>query len=456
MLCVVFPPRCFDSADVANVRRHAPHIVLGILLCVLAARSHSIFDGDAGALDYYVDDRLSDVNNLLNSLLVPLLAGFLAWEIGKLRKSNALYIDALKGYWQIIFRAAAPTILVSFAVFVLVDVWYVGSLPTTPRGLLTLALPYLVLLSVSIFWSALAVRVPTALVVPLAVIVTWLAIAYPPSIGSIWPRHMTGTLAGCCSAYEALSVNAIVATLLLAAATVIVALALSSKKPVLWAAAAVLPVVGLLAVGIRMVDRLGWDSVVPRSTSELGCEQHGETQVCLWPEHDELFDAVGTEVSIIRDRLGAVGIMVPATFTEAADAAEWVYDKRIDRTVVPLRSHDHMWTLQLHPRVLEVPGALRAQLTNAVIPRSICRSRYIPPHDERRSTEDLVPLARAVVWSLVAGDISQLPALSAKQLQEVDYVLADHDRTSRFITASVQAILGCQSVDTENLTALAD
>lgn len=326
----------------------------------------------------------------------------------------------------------------------------------TLRGLLTLALPYVVLLSVFVFWSAIAIRVPTALAIPSAVIVTWLAIAYPPSIGLIWPRHMTGTLAGCCSAYEALSMDAIVATLLLAAATVIVALALSSKQPMLWAVVAVLPVVGLFVVGVQMVDRLGWDSVVPRSSSELVCEQHGVTQVYLWPEHHELLDAVGTEISIIRDRLGAVRITTPATFTEAADTVEWAYDKRIDRTAVPLRRQDHTWTLQLHPRVLEVPGALRAQLTNAVIPRSVCRSRYMPPHDERRSTEDLVPLARAVVWRLVADDTNQLSALTAKQLEDVNYGLADPDRTSRFVTASVQAILGCQSVDTENLAALAD
>ncbi|WP_428120693.1 DUF7224 domain-containing protein [Candidatus Poriferisodalis sp.] len=407
-------------------------------------------------MDYYLDDRLGDANNLLTSLLVPILAGFFTWEIGKLRKSNALRVDALKSYWRIVFHAATPTIIAAFAVFALVQIWQVSRVPTTARGLLALVLPYLVLLSVFALWSAVAVRVPTALAVPLSVIVTWLAIAYPPSIGLIWPRHMTGTFGGCCSAYEALSINAIVATLLLAAASVIVAVALSSKRPVLWVLAAVLPVVGLLAVGIRMVERLGWDSVVPRSSSELACEQHGATQVCLWPEHEELFEAVGTETSIVSDRLAASGIKTPATFTEAADAAAWIYDKRIDRTTVPERSQDHAWTLQLHPRVLEVPGALRAQLTNAVIPRPVCRSRHTPPHDERRSTEDLVPLARAVVWSLVAGDKSQLLALTVKQRQAVDYVLAEPDRASRFIETSVQAILGCHSVDTENLARLAD
>lgn len=438
------------------VRRRTSLIVLGVVLCVLAARSHSIFDGDSGALDYYLDDRLGDANNLLTSLLVPLLAGYLTWEIGKLRKSNALRGDALKSHWQIVLRAAVPSILVSFALFVLVQVWYVSRIPTTPRGLLAIMMPYLVLLSVFAFWSAVAVRVPTALAVPLAVIVTWLAIAYPPSIGLVWPRHMTGTLAGCCSAYEALSIRAIGATLLLAVASVIVAVALSSKRPELWVLAAVLPVAGLLAVGIRMVERLGWDSVVPRPPSELVCEQHGATQVCLWPEHEELFEAVGAETSIVSDRLGASGIRTPPTFTEAADAAEWTYDKRIDRTTVPGRSQDHTWTLQLHPRVLEVPGALRARLTNAVIPRPVCRSRHTPPHDERRSSENLVPLARAVLWNLVSGDTSQLPALTADQLQVVDYVLAEPDRTSRFIAASVHAILGCNSVDTENLAGLAD
>lgn len=437
------------------VRRRTSLIVLGVVLCALAARSHSIFDGDSGALDYYLDDRLGDANNLLTSLLVPLLAGYLTWEIGKLRKSNALRGDALKNHWQIVLRASGPTILVSFALFALVQVWYVSRISTTPRALLAIMMPYLVLLSVFAFWSAVAVRVPSALAVPLAVIVTWLAIAYPPSIGLVWPRHMTGTFAGCCSAYEALSIRAIGATLLLAVASVIIAVALSSKRPALWVLT-VLPVAGLLAVGIRMVERLGWDSVVPRPSSELVCEQHGTTQVCLWPEHEELFEVVGAETSIVRDRLGASGIRTPQTFTEAADVTEWTYDKRVDRSTVPARSQDHMWTLQLHPRVLEVPGALRARLTNAVIPRPVCRSRHTPPHDERRSSEDLVPLARAVLWNLVADDTSQLPALTADQLQVVDYVLAEPDRASRFIAASVHAILGCHSVDTENLAGLAN
>ncbi|WP_419921978.1 DUF7224 domain-containing protein [Candidatus Poriferisodalis sp.] len=438
------------------LRRHGPHIGLGLLLCALAARSHTVFDGDTGALDYYLDDRLGDVNNLLTSLLAPILAGFLTWEIGKLRKSNALRVDAAKSHWRIVAHAATPTILVAFAVFALVQVWHVSRVPTTARGLLALVLPYLVLISVFAFWSAIAVRVPTALAVPLSVIVTWLAIAYPPSIGWVWPRHMTGTLAGCCSAYEALAIDAIAATLLLAAASVIVAVALSSKRAVLWVLAAVLPVVGLLAAGIRIVERLGWDSVVPRSSSELMCEQHGATQVCLWPEHEELFDAVGADAAVIRDRLGAFGIETPATFTEAPDAAEWTYDKRIDRTKVPARRLEHTWTLPLHRRVLEVPGALRAQLTSAVVPRPVCRSRHTPPHDERRSTEKLVPLTQAVVWHLVAGDTSQLPALTNSQRQDVDYVLAEAGRASRFVEASVEAILGCDSVDVENLAGLAD
>ncbi|MCY4517366.1 MAG: hypothetical protein OXB99_09025 [Acidimicrobiaceae bacterium] len=422
----------------------------------MAAQSHTIFDADSGALDYYLDDRLGDTNNLLTSLLMPILAGFLTWEIGKLKKSNTLQVDALKSYWRIIFHAAIPTIVLGFAVFALVQIWQVSRVPTTARGVLALVLPYLVLLSVFAFWSAVVVRVPTALAVPSSVIVTWLAIAYPPSTGLAWTRHMTGTFGGCCSAYEALSMNAIAATLLLAAASAIIAVALSSQRPVLWVSAAVLPVVVLLAVGIQMVERLGLDSVVPRSSSELTCEQHGATQVCLWPEHEELFEAVGAEASTIRDRLGESGINTPGTFTEAPDAAEWFYDKRIDRSTVPERRQDHTWTRQLHPRVLEVPGALRAQLTNAVIPRPICRARHTQSHDERRSTEDLVPLARAVAWSSVAGDTSQLPALTIEQRQVVDYVLAEPDRASRFVETSVQAILGCSSVDTENLDRLAD
>lgn len=438
------------------LRRFAPHVSIGLLLCLLAAQSHAIFDGDGGALDYYIDDRLGDVNNLLTSLMVPILAGFLTWEIGKLRKSNALRIDAVKSHWRIISHAATPTVLVAFAVFALVQTWHVSRMPTTTRGLLVLILPYLVLLSVFAFWSAIAVRVPPALAIPLSVIVTWLAIVYPPSIGWVWPRHMTGTLSGCCSAYEALAIDAVAATLMLAVVSATIAAALSSKRAVLWVLVAVLPIVGMLVAGIRVVERLGWDSVIPRPASELVCEQHGPTQVCLWPEHEELFDAVGTDTALIRDRLATFGIDTPTRFSEVPDAAEWFYDKRIDRTVVPVRSLEHTWRRQLHPRVLEVPGALRAQLTSAVIPRPICRSRQTLPHDERRSTEKLVPLAQAVVWHIVGGDLSQLPTLTTRQRQDLDYILAESDRPSRFVEASVEAILGCGSVDVENLTRLAD
>ncbi|MYA24914.1 MAG: cytochrome d ubiquinol oxidase subunit II [Acidimicrobiales bacterium] len=439
------------------LRRHLPHVGLGLFLCVLAARAHSIFDGDSGALDYYLDDRLGDVNNLLTSLLVPILAGFLTWEIGKLRKSDALRADATKSCWRNIAHAAAPTVMVAFAVFALVQAWHVSRVPTTARGLLALMLPHLVLVSVLAFWSAIAARTPPILAVPLSIIVTWLAIAYPPSgLDWVWPRHMTGTLSGCCSAHEALAVEAMGATLLLAAALVIIAVALSSKRAVLWLFAAVLPVIGLLILGIRIVERLGWDSVVPRPSSELVCEQHGETQVCFWPEHEELFEAVGAEAAVIRERLTGFGIEIPTTFTEAPHAAEWAYNKRIDRNAVPVRSSEHTWTRQLHPRVLEVSGALRAQLTRAVIPRPICRSRHIPPHDERRSTEKLAPLAQAVVWHIVAGDMTGQSTLTEKQRQDVEYIVAVPDRASRFVEASVEAILGCDSVDVDNLPALAD
>ncbi len=439
-----------------NLRRHLVHILVGFAATLLAWLAGDIFDGDSGGLDYYSDDRIGDVNNLLISLLVPIFAGLLAWEIGRLRRSDVLDGDAVIDRWRILLHAAQPTIVMAFLVFAIQHVQRVGVPTISLRNIAGLLLPYIIILSVFMFWAAVAIRVPSALAIPLSVIVTWLAIAYPPSLGWVWARHMTGTFASCCSVFEALAMRAIGATLLFALSTALLAAALMSKRPIAMGVTSCIPVAGLLFVGAQIVEPLGWESVEPRSESELTCNVDDDTEICLWPEHQELRPAVLADVHSIRDKLQNAGLMVPATVTEQADSAVWIYDKRVDRSRIPDRDPAHSWNVRLHRNMLTSPHELRSEILNAVVPRPICDARQISSHDERRSSEKLAPMARAVVWHLMGEVSSRSLRMDEQQHRTVIGAISDPEfEAAAFVTSSIDAILHCNAVDINDLRSIA-
>ena len=211
-------------------RRLMVPALAGMSSILLSSLSGHIFDGDAGGLDYYIDDRIGDLGNMMIALLTPVLVGFVTWEVGKLRDSKMLYADAARSTISIVIRSARPMLIVSSIVFVSLHTWHIAQLPTTVRGVLGLMLPYVILLSVCLFWSAVAVRIHRIIVVPSSVIFTWFAVAYLPATDWKPARHLMGIISGCCNASEALSVRAIGGSTAVATGGILIGLSLLSKK----------------------------------------------------------------------------------------------------------------------------------------------------------------------------------------------------------------------------------
>ena len=433
------------------LNKHVLRLVIGIVAMILAVVFGSVFDGDTGGLDYYADDRIGDTNNLLVSLLVPIFAGLLTWDVGILCKSGTLRGDAVVSSWRIIFSAARPSLVVALALFVMHQLVWVGMPPITVRGLLAMLLPYAVLISVFMFWSAIALRLPSAIAVPLAVIATWLAIVYPSSLGSGWTRHMTGTLAGCCVANEAISLRAVVATLLVACAIALLAVALSTTHAVLAVALAIFPIIALFLIGIRLVEPLGWRSVSPRDHEELVCKTEGDLTVCVWPEHQMLHAEALNEARSIKDTLAQVGVRLPATLTELANVTEWQYSNGLDPFTSGALHDVHRWDYLLHPNYAASAEIIRARTLDAIIPRPICESRDRRSSKAARSVQQLAPLARAIVWRLAGHHPDLHLDLDDEQRIAVQRIMsAQTFSAGSYIDASIEAILGCHEVDIDD------
>ncbi|MFD0449130.1 hypothetical protein ACFQ10_53255 [Streptomyces indonesiensis] len=154
--------------------------------------------------------------------------------------------------------------------------------------------------------------------VPVTLIASFVANAYPVSWSIVWIRHLVGGgLQDCCVLDQSLDVWALVSAgafgtgVCLSAAVLI---QYRKSAPAVVAAAALLA--GGFVGGVASAHGMGADPVTSRPTGDLVCD-HGRPRICLWPEMDDQEGMVRTESRKAVARLRQAGVAVPATLTMA-------------------------------------------------------------------------------------------------------------------------------------------
>ncbi|GAA0534012.1 MULTISPECIES: DUF7224 domain-containing protein [Streptomyces] len=254
------------------------------------------------------------------SFVGPACAGAGAWEGSRLRRARISDQNAVRSPLAIAFPLLLPVFVmgvVGMAAALLVSAAAadVGFGMPNP-GILAVEA---VLIAANTLVGFVMGRLWAPIVaVPVTLIASFVANAYPVSWSIVWIRHLVGGgLQDCCMLDQSLDVWALVsAGAFGTGVSLSAAMLIQYRKavPAIVAAAALLA--AGFAGGAASAHGMGADPVTSRPTSDLECD-HGQPHICLWPEMDHQADMVRTETRKAVARLRQAGVAVPTTLTMA-------------------------------------------------------------------------------------------------------------------------------------------
>ncbi|WP_431042508.1 DUF7224 domain-containing protein [Streptomyces sp. P1-3] len=243
-----------------------------------------------------------------------------AWEGGRLRRARVVDQAAVRSPLAI----ALPLLL---PVFVMGVVGMgVALLVTATAADVGIGMPHLGILAVEAVLLAantlvgyvLGRLLAPVLAVPVALITSFVATAFPVSWDILWVRHLVGGgLIDCCNLDQSVDVRALVSAGVFGTAVCLAAVVLIHyRRSAPAAIAAVALAAGGFAGGAASARGMGAEPLVSRPTSELACDD-GRPRICLWPEMEGQAAMIRTEARKAAERLRQVGVEVPATLTMA-------------------------------------------------------------------------------------------------------------------------------------------
>jgi hypothetical protein len=153
---------------------------------------------------------------------------------------------------------------------------------------------------------------------PVALVVPYLVIAFPPAMSTLWLRHMFYVENGCCDVSQTLSTHALSACLLMSCAIILGAAGAAAVRfgrgphPV----ATVVLTLGALAGSIGSAQGLGATATDARG-SGLKCEPAASgIQLCLWPEHESTRAGANKVLERVAMHAAAKQLALPSELTE--------------------------------------------------------------------------------------------------------------------------------------------
>ncbi|MET7938261.1 hypothetical protein [Streptomyces sp. NPDC005322] len=258
--------------------------------------------------------------SLALSFVGPACAGAAAWEGSRLRRARISDQNAVRSPLAIAFPLLLPVFVMGVvgmtaALLVSAAAADVGFGMPHP-GILAVEA---VLLAANTLVGFILGRLWAPIVaVPLTLIASFVANAYPVSWSILWIRHLVGGgLQDCCVLEQSLDVGALVSAGAFGTGVCLSAAVLIQYRkavPAVVAAAALLA--AGFAGGAASAHGMGADPVTSRPTSDLVCD-HGQPRICLWPEMDHQAGMVRAESRKAVARLHRAGVAVPATLTMA-------------------------------------------------------------------------------------------------------------------------------------------
>ncbi|MFE1931583.1 hypothetical protein ACFW95_14660 [Streptomyces sp. NPDC059474] len=254
------------------------------------------------------------------SFVGPACAGAGAWEGSRLRRARISDQNAVRSPLAIAFPLLLPVFMMGVAgmtaaLLVSATAADVGFGMPNP-GILTVEA---VLLAANTLVGFVLGRVWAPIIaVPVTLIASFVANAYPVSWSVVWIRHLVGGgLEDCCDLDQSLDAWALVSAGAFGTGVCLSAAVLIQYRktaPAIVAAVALLA--GGFAGGAASAHGMGAAPVTSRPVGDLVCD-HGQPRICLWPEMNNQADMVRTESRKAVARLRHASVAVPPTLTMA-------------------------------------------------------------------------------------------------------------------------------------------
>ncbi|MBA2556247.1 MAG: hypothetical protein H0V12_02705 [Chloroflexi bacterium] len=257
---------------------------------------------------------------------LPFVAAFCAacaaWEGSRLRRARLWAAPSVRSRVAIVTWCLLPVVLVGLlAIGIAIAVALVRSSAGLPDPRF-IAMTMLDLVALSVAGFATGLLLPIVVAGPLAIVASFIWLAFVPAFEPVWLRHLTGMFRDCCGLADDLAPQAILASSIVNLG-IIGAVAVLVAGPPLRA----LRVGGVLAAlvtvgiaGVILVGGMTYAPVIPRDSALLACRARGTVTVCTWPEHQARAAEVAEIVGRVRAGWQQAGIDAPAVFTEANPA----------------------------------------------------------------------------------------------------------------------------------------
>lgn len=322
----------------------------------------------------------------------PAVAACGAWEGLRLRQSQVLQGAPVRSFTMVSITALAPTLLLGAFAVVLAFMLLLPSAAGAPGwpSWAVLGVELLIVTAHAATGYVLGLTLPRILTVPVALVGSFVWMAYPAAIQALWVRQLNGVnLAECCSLDQVPAPRALLAPALVALGVVVTArLAAGGRTQRLLAPAILAGVVTAAAV---VVQPLGYGATEARSPSLRACSDT-RPRVCLWPEQRHTTEDVITWATEARDKLGAAGITAArevsprATTPTSAEVRSLVALSALPSEVPPCAAHGP-WPGDAAVGPLRVwlsltAGADTGAVANRYAPedvRAATRARQFPP-----------------------------------------------------------------------------
>lgn len=252
----------------------------------------------------------------------PFCAACAAWEGSRLRRARLWNAPSVRSRATIAFWCLLPVVLVGLvAVLVAIAVELVRAGAGLP-DLRLIAMTALDLVALGVAGFAAGILLPFAVAGPLAIVASFIWLAFIPALQPVWLRHLTGMFRDCCGLAQDLAPRAVIASSIVDLG-IIGAAALMVADPALVArrvggALATLAVAGV--AGVLLVGGMTYAPTIPRDTALLECRTDGGVAVCTWPEHSARAAEVARIVASVRAGWQNASIDAPSLFTEADPA----------------------------------------------------------------------------------------------------------------------------------------
>jgi hypothetical protein len=157
----------------------------------------------------------------------------------------------------------------------------------------------------------IGLNLPRLLAVPVALVGSFVWMAYPAAMNVFWVRQLNGTnLAECCTLDQIAAPRSILAPVLVAIGLLLAARLVTIRQ---WALRILAPVVLAVAVAVSawIVQPLGYGAAEPRSTALRTCSDT-QPRVCLWPEQHDAAKDIVTWATDPHTRLADLGVTTAA------------------------------------------------------------------------------------------------------------------------------------------------